>query len=409
MKHFDLCVIGSGPAGVSAAAAYASAGGPGSIGIITADIDAPYMRPPLSKDALQSSGEVEPTPVGPEMPSSAELLLDTTVTALDLHNHTLTAGGATIGYARLVIATGAAPSPFDVAEADAEVHMLRSLASARRLDTAAQHARTAVVIGSGFIGCEAAASLAIRGLDVTIVTPDDGPQHARLGEFAAHQITAWLTALGVTIRTGARVTGVDAPRTVHLDDGHTLAPELVLAAIGITPAAADLVEGSGLQTYEGRVVADEYLQAAPDVWVAGDSARAHNATAARPLAVEHWGDALSMGELAGRNAAAAAGATDAQHPWDAVPGFFSEIGEHTLKYAAWGDGHATADVVERAGSFTVWYGDANERVVGVLTYNADDDYERGSALIAQGATLTEARSGARPTPEESEAAPSDQG
>lgn len=394
MSDFGLLVIGSGPAGISAAEAYVKAGGAGSVGILSADVDEPYMRPPLSKDSLASTGDVEPTPIGPKLPAGAELRLATRVTGLDVENRTVTAGGETVSFDALVIATGAHPLPFPDADPDAEVHLLRSLDDARRLDAAARRSSTAVVIGSGFIGCEAAASLARRGLQVTLVTPEPAPQVERLGEHVAAQIASWLTDLGVELRTGVQVTRVEAPRTVHLDDGHTLAPDMILAATGIEALGADIAEPAGLQAHEGRIVVDQYLAAADGIYVAGDSARALNATAGRPLVVEHWGDALQMGALAGRNAAAES--PDARETWDAVPGFFSEIGEHTIKYSAWGDGYQATEIVERPGGFTVWYADAGDELVGVLTYNADDDYERGEGLIAQGATLTEAISGARP-------------
>lgn len=397
MSNHGLVIIGSGPAGVSAARAYLEAGGPGPVTLVTADIDPPYERPPLSKDALAGDGEPEGTPIdGAPLPEAVELRLGTTVTAIDLPGRSVTAGGEQLGFERLVIATGARPRSLPDADPDAEIHLLRSLDDARRLSAAARRSRTAVVIGSGFIGCEAAASLARRGLDVTLVTPEPGPQATRLGERVSAQLTSWLTELGVDVRTGVQVNSVQAPRTLHLSDGTTLSPDLVLAAVGIE-AAAGPFEGSGLQLHEGRIVADEHLRAAPGVWVAGDSARALNTAAARPLVVEHWGDALAMGELAGRNAAADAAETEPAEwgEWGDVPGFWSTIGTHTIKYSAWGDGHASEHVQERTGGFTVWYGDDDGVVVGVLTYNADDDYERGADLIAAGADLTAATSGAR--------------
>ena len=389
MHTYGLLVIGSGPAGVSAARAYVKAAGPGPVALISADIDEPYQRPPLSKEVLAGEKPPDGTPIGKPLPPEVEVRLGTSVTGLDLAARHVTAGGEAIGFERLVIATGAHPLPFPDADPDAEVHQLRSLDDARRLTAAAQRSRSAVVIGSGFIGCEAAASLAKRGVETTLVTPEDGPQKKRLGEFASNQIADWLTALGVELRTGVEVSGIAAPRTVHLYDGTTLAPDMILAAVGIT-AGADALDCPDLQMHEGRIVVDQHLAAAPGVWVAGDSARALNTAAGRPLVVEHWGDALSMGKLAGTNAAAG---DDAQQPWDSVPGFWSTIGDHTLEYAAWGDGHEIEEVVERVGGFAVWYGDAAGTAVGVLTYNADDDYERGEALIAAGATVTEARSG----------------
>jgi NADPH-dependent 2,4-dienoyl-CoA reductase/sulfur reductase-like enzyme len=205
------------------------------------------------------------------------------------------------------------------------------------------------VIGSGFIGCEAAASLAIKGLDVTLVTDEDIPHQARLGEAAGRRIAGWLLALGVTLRTGTKAT------------------EGTLMAVGVESE---------------RIPVDAGMRTSRDgVYAAGDLVSAHNASAGRPLAVEHWGEALNMGEIAGRNAAGE------DRAWDVAPGFWSTIGTHTLKYAAWGDGFDEARMVEHArGAFTVWYG-REGTTVGVLTHDRDEDYERGKSLVETGAPL----------------------
>ena len=411
---FPLVIVGSGPAGVSAARAYLDADGPGPVLMLTSDADHPYERPPLSKEVLRGMAAPEGTPIaGEELPDGVELRRGTTVTGADLAARTLRVGEEPVRFERLILALGAHPKPLPVADDDAEVHLLRSLDHARRLVASAGHARSAVVIGSGFIGCEAAASLALRGVATTLVTPDEVPQQKRLGREAGDRIAQWLIGAGVELRTGVRVGQVRAPRTVHLDDGATLAPDLILAAVGVEPGGGWL-EDSELTMHEGRIVADEHLAAAPGVWVAGDVARAHHAVAGRPIPVEHWGDALGMGEVAGHNAArtevgvpggagqasvlahAATADPESLRRWEAVPGFWSTIGEHTLKHAAWGDGHEQARMVERTGGFTLWYTDAQDRVVGVLTYNADEDYERGRELVAGRDAVGEGRG--RPDP-----------
>jgi NADPH-dependent 2,4-dienoyl-CoA reductase/sulfur reductase-like enzyme len=113
---------------------------------------------------------------------------------------------------------------------------------------------------------------------------------------------------------------------------------------------------------------------AENIYAAGDVALAHNNTAGRRLAVEHWQDAVDQGQIAG---AAAAGQSD---QWDSVPGFWTTIGDATLKYHAWGDGFDRALCVEHPDGFTVWY-EKDGATVGVLTHNADDDYERGEEVI----------------------------
>lgn len=242
-------------------------------------------------------------------------------------------------------------------------------------------ARSAVIIGSGFIGCEAAASLASRGLDVAVLSMEELPQTGRLGRAAAERIAGWLADADIRLHGDVKVTGIDDGRIVRTENGDFEA-DLILTAAGVEPRT-ELAEQAGLAVEDGRIVVDERMAtAAPGVFAAGDVALAYNPAAARRLRVEHWGEALRMGEVAGANAA---GAADS---WSGVPGFWSEVGDRTLRCAAWGDGVDRHDLVDHGdGAFTVWYSRAGT-VVGVLAHNADGDYDRGRELIAAGATLT---------------------
>jgi 3-phenylpropionate/trans-cinnamate dioxygenase ferredoxin reductase subunit len=394
-QSFGLLVIGSGPAGLHAAAAYVEAGGPGPVGIVSADPDRPYQRPPLSKAVLAGEEPCEVTPILEDdaVLERIDVRLGTRVKTLDTDRQRVrTDDGQELAYERLVLATGSDPTPLPGADAEAAVFALRSLEHGRRLVEAVDKAGEAVVVGSGFIGCEAAASLAGRGVRTTLVTPEDAPQAARLGEWAGKRIAEWLTAAGVELRTGVQVEQVEAPCTVHLDDGSELEADLVLAAVGVDQSR-DFLEESGLRIEGGRLVVDEELRTSEEhVWAAGDVARAHHAVAGRALMVEHWGDAIAMGQLVGANAAASGpGGTGDPDTWSDAPGFWSEIGKHTLKYSAWGDGFEDLRVVEHGdGAFTVWYADAAGELVGVLTHEADDDYERGGDLLARRAPLSEA-------------------
>ncbi|MGA8332097.1 MAG: FAD-dependent oxidoreductase, partial [Mycobacterium sp.] len=150
--------------------------------------------------------------------------------------------------------------------------------------------------------------------------------------------------------------------------------DLVVAATGVEPQSA-LASAAGIRTSDGRVVVDAQMRTSVDnVYAAGDVALAYNALAGRPVAVEHWQDAVDHGEIAG------AGAAGQVREWDAVPGFWTTIGEATLKYHAWGDGFDTARLVDHGDGFTVWY-ERDHATVGVLTLNADEDYDRGEELI----------------------------
>jgi len=106
--------------------------------------------------------------------------------------------------------------------------------------------------------------------------------------------------------------------------------------------------------------------------------------AGRHPAIEHWQDATDQGTIAGARAVA-------QHmKWDGVPWFWTSIGDATLKYDAGGDGCERRRMLDHPDGFTVWYASA-EAVAGILTYNADDDYDLGERLIAKRRPLQKAR------------------
>jgi len=382
-----LVIIGGGPAGLSAAQAYRERGGRGEVLLLTADHALPYHRPPLSKDFLQ--GTTDDSELAMEEAAFFDeqditVRLNTVVAELDPAAHLVRlADGETLTYTSCVLATGSSALRIPVDNAHLPgIFTLRSLSDARRLTEAASTAARATVIGSGFIGCEVAASLSLLGVKVILVTAEELPQQQRLGDFAGRQIAGWLRDYGVelVLDSALAAVGHDAT-TVHLDDREIQA-DLVVMAAGASPNV-ELAEKAGLAMENGRIVTDDRMRtSAPDVYAAGDIVRAHNGAAGRSLAVEHWGEAMAMGETAGANVAGEPAT------WAQAPGFWSTIGDRTLKYVAWGDGFSDTDVRQHpGGGFTVWYSQ-DQVVVGVLTYDADDDYERGRELVERGAPIT---------------------
>jgi len=379
-----LVIVGGGPTGLSAARGYRDAGGGGDVTLLTPERDLPYQRPPLSKEYLRGhAGEAELPlePPGWYAEHGIAVRLGTEATALDPGARVVTAGGVPVPFDVCVLATGAQPAPLPVPGGDdPRVLHLRSVASARTLRERAGAARRAIVVGAGFIGCEAAASLAMRGVAVTLIAQEDVPHAPRLGDVAGRRIQAWLEEHGVSLVLGAAVEAIEDGARVRAG-GRELEADLVLVAGGIRPCAG-LAEAAGVRCADGRVVVDEHMRSShPGILAAGDVARAFNAAAGRHLAVEHWGEALAMGEVAGRTAAG-----DRDAAWAQAPGFWSTIGERTLKYAAWGDGFDTARLEEDGNGFTVWYGRGGA-CVGVLAHERDEDYERGRELVERGAPM----------------------
>lgn len=372
VNNSAMVVVGSGPAGVSAAEAFRHHDPETPVLILTADADPPYARPPLSKEFLR--GETDDVLLHPaEWYTEHRIdVVHSRVDGIDPCGRFVIAEGQRFVYSSLILACGSAPVPLPVPGGE-RAYQLRSLADAQRLRDGSSGADSAVVIGAGFIGCEAAASLARRGVSVTLVAPNAAPQDNRLGAEAGERLRTLVTS------TGARYVGgvaVEAIRddAVQLDNGVTIRCDLVLAATGVRPQSG-LAEQAGLKIADSRVVVGADMRtSAPDVFAVGDVASAFNASAGRHVSVEHWQDAVDHGEVAG---AAAAGI---DRRWDGVPGFWTTIDDATVKHHAWGDGYDRVRLIDREDGFTAWY-ERDGATVGVLTLNADDDYDRGEALI----------------------------
>lgn len=379
----SLVIVGGGAAGHAALKSYRAAGSAGRVVMISEDTASPYNRPPLSKGFLRGESAEDALPLEPPefyTDGATEVVLSDSVVAIDATAKVVSLrSGGRISFEHCILATGCEPVRLEVPGADFALR-LRWLDQARELRDRAQSARSAVVIGSGFIGCEAAVSLALRGLRVTMVSPEAGPHRRRLGVAASVLITDWLERAGVDIRGEAKVVSIGEGGIVRLSDDSVLAADLVLSAVGVEPRI-ELAEQAGADVRKGRVLVDERMRTSvPGLLAAGDVTMAYNTGAGRHLAVEHWGEAERMGEIAGTTAAGG------QDQWSNPPGFWSEIGTNTLKYSAWGDGFDDAVPVHHEdGGLTVWYLTGGV-TVGVLTSDADDDYDRGQELIAAGSS-----------------------
>lgn len=384
-----LLIVGGGPGGLAAARGYREAGGNADVLLVSADDYAPYNRPPLTKDYLQGTTGPETLPLVPDAwyaEHRVELRLSTSVVQLELDRRRAgLEGGETLEYGQLVLATGSRPKPLPVPGGDHPgLIYVRDRASGDRMRNLPSQAHVAVV-GAGFIGCEVAASLAVRGLRVTLVAPESVPHESRLGPEVGEQVAGWLIGIGVQLRMGVAVTACE--RTggrwrLRAVDGEPLVVDEVVCGGGATPNV-ELGGEAGLRIQSGGILTDRQLRASTSgVFAVGDIAYAMNGAAGRPLRVEHWGEAETQGEIAGTVAAGG------QASWSQAPGFWSEIGDRTLKYAAWGDGHDSRRRIGNPDSWSVWYGQDGQ-VVGVLTHADDASYERGQALVEAHAPLSE--------------------
>ncbi len=385
-----LVIVGGGPAGFSAARAYRNNGGRGEVAILTAEDFPPYNRPPLTKEFLRGEAGLEDLPIEEEgfyRANGIELRLSTEVEALEPERRVVRLkGGEEISYDSCVLATGSRPFRIPVPGGDDPgVLSMRTIDDSMRLaERVGGEGKRAAVVGSGFIGCEAAASLAMRGAEVSVVSMEEAPQKERLGEEVGERISGWLEGYGVDLRMNSNVEGIERGGEgyqVRMEGGGGIMADAVLFGTGVEPRV-ELAEEAGLKMEGGAVATDSSMRTSyPGVFAAGDIAFAYNESAGRGLRVEHWGDALEHGRVAG-TVAAVEGAS-----LSLAPGFWSAIGDKTVKYWAWGDGWDESRFVEHDdGAFTCYYG-KDGVIVGILTHGADEDYRRGKDLIETGASM----------------------
>jgi 3-phenylpropionate/trans-cinnamate dioxygenase ferredoxin reductase subunit len=373
--------IGSGPAGLSAAETFRSKHPHIPVRILTTDAALPYAKPPLSKAYLCGrEANLDLHSAAWFVRHDVELVRGVTVDHIDLvHQEVVTEGGSRYPYWHLVLGCGANAVPLAIPGGQVALP-LRSFADALILRMAARTADSAVVIGGGLIGCEAAATLAGLGVPTTMVAAEPLPLQRRFGDEVGERVTKILSDNGVRFVGSTTVTDIEDTH-VHLATGTTVDGDVVVSAVGVRPDP-HLAANAGLDTCDGRIVVDEHMHtSARNVYAAGDVALAYNITAGRRIRAEHWRDAAQQGRIAGLSAAGQPAA------WRRVPEFSCTIGESTLKYCGWGSDYEHSRLVDHGDGFTVYY-EANGDLVGVLTLNADDDYRCATANLAAGTSST---------------------
>ncbi|MBA4022254.1 MAG: FAD-dependent oxidoreductase [Gordonia sp.] len=300
-------IVGAGLGGARLVADLRNEGYEGELILIGKETRIPYDRPPLSKAVL--TGDKDDVDLQPQefyAEKNVDLRTGTRVTAIDPDAHTVTVepveGGVaeTVSYSTLILATGLDPRSLPFAAGKSGVHTLRTYDDAMALRSEIEGASTAVVIGAGFIGCEVAASLSTKGLQVTVVEPALAPLAIALGEQVGAMVGRIHADRGVEIRTGVGVTDIigDGKVTgVRLADDTELPADIVVLGIGSTPVV-DYLDGSGIaladREFGGGIACDEVGRTSvPDVYAIGDVANWRDEHGV-PSRVEHWNNVVEQ-------------------------------------------------------------------------------------------------------------------
>lgn len=334
-----IVIIGAGHAGGRAAEAMRAAGHAGRIVLVGEESHAPYERPPLSKELLAGTMEMDQTFLNPDdfyQENDIKLFLGCAAQEIERNNARVRLSDDTdIAYDKLLIATGGRVRRLACDGAGLKgVHCIRTLNDTLALRPQLKEGARLCVIGGGFIGLEVAATARQRGCHVTVVELADQV----LGRVADPSVGALVADLhrarGVRVITGAsveRLEGDAAVAEVICTDGETIDVDLVVVGIGIVPnieLAAEAGIACAPAGTPGGIKVDEFGRtSAENIFAAGDVAFHYNPILGRHLRLESWANAQNGGIRVARNM------VEEMQPYAEVPWFWSDQFDLNLQVA----------------------------------------------------------------------------
>jgi 3-phenylpropionate/trans-cinnamate dioxygenase ferredoxin reductase subunit len=333
-------IVGAGQAGAQAAQSLRQLGYNGDLVVLGDEGFAPYQRPPLSKKYLAGDMSAEHLLLRPPAfweKERVDIRPGVHVQSIDVVAKRIQIAGGSLGYAKLLLATGTRARPLHIEGAAlVGVLSLRTIADVDRLRPVVARGGRIVIIGGGYIGLEVAAVARSLGLDVTILEAT-----ARiLGRVVSPEVSAFFTDLhqghGVRIRTAtpiARLEGRDGHVTgVTLGSGETIPADLVLVAIGALPNDT-IAAAASIHCQDGIVVDATTRCNAPDIFAAGDCTRFPSALYGRSIRLESVQNAVDQAK------AAATAMLGGSVQYDPVPWFWSDQFDIKLQIAGLSQDH----------------------------------------------------------------------
>lgn len=391
----DVVIIGGGQAAASCAAKLRTLGHGDAITIVAEEQTLPYQRPPLSKKYMAGDLSIERLLIRPAdwyVEQKITVERGIRATAIDPAAHrVILANGRALGYRHLVLATGsrARRLPAAIGGELPGILTMRDLADADRLAPELRPGQRLLIVGGGYIGLEAAAVSAVKGLAVTLL--EAAPRI--LQRVAAGPTSDYFRSLhqrhGVDLREGvalSRLVGRDGRvGGAELGDGTLIEADLVLIGIGILPND-DLARDAGLAVENGILVDKQCRTSAPDIYAAGDCAGL--LWQGERIRLESVQNAIDQGEHA---AASLLGSNAAYQP---QPWFWSDQYDVKLQIAGLNRGYDSVVVRSgtRPGSQSVWYYRAG-RMVAVDAMNDALNYSIAKKVLETGRSIPAEQAG----------------
>lgn len=384
-----IVVIGAGQAGATLVEKLRTNGYADKVTLIGEEPHLPYQRPPLSKKYLLGEMEQERLHLRPESfydENRIDRILGRTATGIDRDAKVVTlSDGATVTYDKLALTTGSVPRllPAKMGGSLKKVFSVRTLADVDAMSPSFADGGHVLIIGGGYIGLEAAAVAATKGLQVTLTEMAD----RILQRVAAPQTSDYFRKLhkgnGVAILEGVgldHLTGEETVGGAVLSDGTELAVDFVIVGIGILPATK-LAEQAGLKIDNGIEVNESGQTSDPDIYAAGDCCSFPYR--GKRIRLESVPNAIDQ---AGVVAEAMLGKPVAYH---AKPWFWSDQYDVKLQIAGLNAGYdkTVVRIGERPGSQSVWYFRGAE-LLAVDAMNDPRAYMTGKRWIEAGQSPT---------------------
>ncbi len=394
MANSNCLIVGASHAGVSLALALRKEGWEEGISVIGAENELPYHRPPLSKEYLSGTKAMQAMRLRPEKmytDNDIELKLGMTALSIDREAKKLSLqNGESLEYAKLAICTGASVRKLPIGQDIEQVHYLRTAADVALIREQATEARSAVIIGGGYIGLEAAAVLSAMGIRMTVLEMAERILSRVTGQVMADFMTALHREHDVTIKTAAKVVaieklpGADRELVITCGDGSELYADFVLVGVGVDPNVG-LAESAGLEVNNGIVV-NEFAQTSdPDVYSAGDCTFYPSSLYKRQLRLESVQNANDQARVA------AANICGKQQSYNAVPWFWSDQYNVKLQMAGLSDGHddfvVRGDPQNADGGFAVFYF-ASDQLIAADCVKRPKEFMLGKLLVQSSAEIS---------------------
>ncbi len=382
MTNYQYLIIGSGMTAAATVDGIREVDATGSIGLIGAEPDPPYDRPPLSKALWKGKPldiiwrKTENKKVKLHLGRAVKEIVPTQKRVVDDQGDVFT-------YQELLLATGGRPRRLPFGED--EIIYFRTLSDYRRLRALTETGRRFAVIGGGFIGSELAAALALNGKEVVMIFPGKDVGDRLFPHPLAQFVSNYYKQKGVELLAGEKIIGLEKrgnQRVLKTGANREIAVDGVVAGVGIEPNV-ELARMAGLKVENGIIV-NEFLRSShPGIHAAGDVAAFYNPALGKRIRVEHEDNANSMGRLAGQNMAGKS------EPYHHLPFFCSDMFD--LGYEAVGEVDSRLETFpdwKRPNEQGVIYYLQNGRVRGVLLWNVWEQLEAARQLIAEPGPFT---------------------